>query len=205
MKLSSLKQSSLPLVLAALFSLSGCAKEPALQKDKALGTPVSEYCANKSLREEIISTADYYAIKDSQFGENDLERLNLCMSYKALTDTNRKLNVGAVYEKCIKEKALNNQSYHQYPDLMPFVDGFSRNDASFIPLTDFIKSRLKKPESFNHIKTVTNWDLNDKLHRYIALVSCTFEAEDNSGRLIRKRMDVSVDMISLKMRLIRVN
>ena len=163
--------------------------------DKSNG---SDSLESKSLKEATTLSLDKLkAYSDSYAQSKNVDIVNYdkfysCIGHHIWTKE-KTLPLGQISEWCYNDTKREdyNKDTFNYVNRAVFMADFSQFDGSYRPFIEYIKSGMKNPSSFEHIKTIYSFDSSTK-NPYM-FIRCIFNGSNSFGGVVEHMVSAKVD------------
>ena len=174
------------LVIAFLF-MSG---DNETIDNKSMGDKSLKEATNLSL-EELRSYSDSYA-QSKNVDIANYDKFYSCIGHHIWTKE-KTLSLGQISEWCYNDTKKDDYSKDtfNYVNQAIFMADFSRFDGSYRPFVEYIKSGMKNPNSFEHVKTIYSFDSTTK-NPYM-FIRCIFNGSNAMGGIVEHMVSAKVD------------
>ncbi|WP_151946955.1 hypothetical protein [Aliarcobacter butzleri] len=156
----------------------------------------SEPLENKTLREatrlsldELKEYSNSYA-KVKELNSEYYNKFYTCISER-LWDKSPDLLLGKISEWCYNDTKREDYNNINYIDRASFELYFNKFDGSYTPFVEYIKSEMKNPASFEHVKTLISYRSNtENPHMFIR---CIYRGTNSFGGVVEQSISAKVD------------
>ena len=159
-----------------------------LSPDEPLENKTLRDATNLSL-DELKDFSNNYA-KSKEVNPEYYNKFYTCIS-DHLWNKSPDLLLGKISEWCYNDTKREDYKNINYIDRASFIPLFSKWDGSYSPFIEFIKSEMKNPASFEHVKTLTSYTTNTE-SPYM-FIRCIYRGTNSFGAVVEQSISAKVD------------